>query len=696
MTSHLIMMMLFLESEGAIRMCGNVCWAVWSFVLGVIPRFFSNEWVGPVVPCPSDVTSLVLPLAVTLLSVRPAKKGEKNQLGGRAGDVLISLGVIATLVLAAAKVAGCLHANLMTGPLAAWMLAQSLTLPCEAVAVAGWVLLTLRMPSDGARGADGGTPSSFRAPVLYVAGALWPLLSLALGLCLCGQDPRAALLHDGAEPPLVCALAVFGLSGLFLILLRRLRAGIRAIDLAALLSGCMTFRAMAELSCGFMETLSGSCPGILGTLAVAYPMAVAVLSALLLSAVVLGRRSLQASPPSARGPRPSLVGVPGSDQLTDRERQVLADTLAGYTGKRIAEERGLAESTVGTYRRRGYEKLGVSTKRELMSLVAEHGSSADDAPAGRVGEGPSASSRRRSLGAGAAALVALVFLSAFLPPVYAPLDVPPYGLDLADLSPFALGVLLVVGGMALWTYRCSGKKSHALEKDVVYTGKEARGAAAFFGAVSLSSGLLVGQAWQTPLPDFTSLPMIFEFLAYRLCALLGVAALLCHQALSRRLGCGEAAASVRPCRVMGEGLEELVFHDSRGIVLLGAGFLLVNLDSKLTSYMLPEMYVHAYALMRALPRFVVLLAFIWCVASFRSVLNAAAGAGGLEARLVGEGLSPLQARVVAMSLEGASCDEIGRRLHLAPSTVRAYRSKACRRLGAGSITELGASLQPKK
>ena len=78
MTSHLIMMMLFLESEGAIRMCGNVCWVVWSFVLGAIPRFFSSEWVGPVVPCPADVAALVLPLAVALLSSRPATKGEKN------------------------------------------------------------------------------------------------------------------------------------------------------------------------------------------------------------------------------------------------------------------------------------------------------------------------------------------------------------------------------------------------------------------------------------------------------------------------------------------------------------------------------------------------------------------------------------------------------------------------------------------
>ena len=85
MTSHLIKMVPFLEAEGAIRMCGNVCWVVWSFVLGAIPRFFSSEWLGPVVPCPSDVATLVLPLAVTLLSVRPAKRAIRTGLAGGRG-----------------------------------------------------------------------------------------------------------------------------------------------------------------------------------------------------------------------------------------------------------------------------------------------------------------------------------------------------------------------------------------------------------------------------------------------------------------------------------------------------------------------------------------------------------------------------------------------------------------------------------
>ena len=132
---------------------------MWERLLGRLelrPRshsavLFQREWLGPVVPCPSDVATLVLPLAVTLLSVRPAKKGDKNRPSGRAGDVLISLGALAALVLAVAIVAGYLHASSMSGALAAWTLTQSLALPCEAVAVAGWVLLAPPCPMMGLR-----------------------------------------------------------------------------------------------------------------------------------------------------------------------------------------------------------------------------------------------------------------------------------------------------------------------------------------------------------------------------------------------------------------------------------------------------------------------------------------------------------------------------------------------------------------
>ncbi len=56
-------------------------------------------------------------------------------------------------------------------------------------------------------------------------------------------------------------------------------------------------------------------------------------------------------------------------RLTARERQVICRILDGVTVERIAGDLGLKPTTVITYRTRAYEKLGVSTRRELFSVV---------------------------------------------------------------------------------------------------------------------------------------------------------------------------------------------------------------------------------------------------------------------------------------------------------------------------------------
>ena len=69
--------------------------------------------------------------------------------------------------------------------------------------------------------------------------------------------------------------------------------------------------------------------------------------------------------------RPSVSD--GIDQLcallTQRERQVILRILDGATMARIAGELGLKPTTVITYRSRAYEKLGISSRRELFSAV---------------------------------------------------------------------------------------------------------------------------------------------------------------------------------------------------------------------------------------------------------------------------------------------------------------------------------------
>ncbi|MEJ2456279.1 MAG: LuxR C-terminal-related transcriptional regulator [Candidatus Thiodiazotropha sp.] len=72
----------------------------------------------------------------------------------------------------------------------------------------------------------------------------------------------------------------------------------------------------------------------------------------------------------------------GIDQLcsllTQRERQVILRILDGVTVEQIAGELGLKPTTVITYRSRAYEKLGISSRRELFSAVLRNrkGSSA--------------------------------------------------------------------------------------------------------------------------------------------------------------------------------------------------------------------------------------------------------------------------------------------------------------------------------
>lgn len=52
-------------------------------------------------------------------------------------------------------------------------------------------------------------------------------------------------------------------------------------------------------------------------------------------------------------------------QLTERERQVCARTVIGMTAKQSAQDLGIAETSVITYRKRAYQRLGVANARQL-------------------------------------------------------------------------------------------------------------------------------------------------------------------------------------------------------------------------------------------------------------------------------------------------------------------------------------------
>jgi DNA-binding NarL/FixJ family response regulator len=72
---------------------------------------------------------------------------------------------------------------------------------------------------------------------------------------------------------------------------------------------------------------------------------------------------------------PSLrvVNAHGNTLVTPREEQVVALVAEGLSNRQIAEELGLSEHTVKKYLFRIFDKLGISTRVELVLYAVNHG-----------------------------------------------------------------------------------------------------------------------------------------------------------------------------------------------------------------------------------------------------------------------------------------------------------------------------------
>lgn len=85
------------------------------------------------------------------------------------------------------------------------------------------------------------------------------------------------------------------------------------------------------------------------------------------------RRSPEPASPTASGRRGMAAAAAmtpppdgDADTLAPREQQVLELLVKGYSYKDVSKELGISTSTVGTYVQRIYEKLHVSSRREIM------------------------------------------------------------------------------------------------------------------------------------------------------------------------------------------------------------------------------------------------------------------------------------------------------------------------------------------
>ncbi len=87
-------------------------------------------------------------------------------------------------------------------------------------------------------------------------------------------------------------------------------------------------------------------------------------------------------------PAPSLVMEDNSPSLTVRELQVVQCAAKGRTNRAIASELGLSEHTVKNYLFRAFEKLGVSSRVELLFYLTLRGHLVNAAEAEAEGSEP--------------------------------------------------------------------------------------------------------------------------------------------------------------------------------------------------------------------------------------------------------------------------------------------------------------------
>jgi DNA-binding CsgD family transcriptional regulator len=70
-----------------------------------------------------------------------------------------------------------------------------------------------------------------------------------------------------------------------------------------------------------------------------------------------------------------VVNVKGKPLLTAREEQVVALVADGLSNREVAVELGLSEHTIKKYMLRIFDKLGVSTRVELLLYAISNGES---------------------------------------------------------------------------------------------------------------------------------------------------------------------------------------------------------------------------------------------------------------------------------------------------------------------------------
>ena len=494
-----------------------------------------------------------------------------------------------------------------------WAIAPGLTAIPGALALAGWVCLSLG-EKDERRAARSGALAGELVAVLALLAAAWLL-----------PVPRVAS-------------AVF-LGALFaLAVLTRARAG-RSLSEPELFAALAP---AALLSCSMAAGESG-----LVVLATASLVALSACGVPLLASLASGGDEGD----YAATMRRALDDL-AERELSDREREVLVRTLCGEPRRVIAQALDVSESTVGTNRTRGYEKLGVSSKVELVSRVSSWTSDAGSLR-------PDGSGRRR-VPSWARALLGAALLALLLAPWAGP--VRPVVACLAGdvLSCVALVAFLVLAPD-------TGGRRALRERTGVRPSWE-RGVVCLLCSVAVP--LVFVSSWPL-VPGRRSLAALVLALGV---LYLGARPVSADPGIDVRTWLRRSTVS---------GLRELACRGREVTALAGLSLLLGScLTVPLEVF--PGVVEGLWCLVAALGALVFGVAFRPAARDDREEQVAI---------LRRAGLSELQANVALLLSLGEGERAICERLHVAPGTVKSARTRCYRALGIHNAVELREYLE---
>ena len=629
-------------------------WCLWLAGLTSVP-YVTGNISAPVIPGLIDTSALCVAIALVVLWDRYEANFADTETTRRAKirGTLITTGLYSMLALTVIESISVIRGrdpleSELVIALNEWL--SLVEFACFVLAALGWALAS----GD----ADHEDPlSRSHRPTLFCMGAILPMMAFALSeqtgidsapesLVLCGAFALMVLFVTQRVVPSWCPSQLDAL----LLLCGQLSAiALRSIVLGDIRYG---FDENAPLA-GWDLLL------VVFTIVVTLPY---------LASLIHRERKPDARPSAtdAYDTGMSLLrGADGGHTLTDRELEVLAQTLAGESARVIAGNLGIAESTVATFRRRGYKKLNVSGKDALLQF-ADDQKAKDPDPT----DGSSKTAERKPSSALCWSIWICLFVAALVLR-------PPTELEVGEMMLFdtsrhvawILGLILVAvaasrlasGHQLIGEPSASPKASHV---------GSLPSSPAVLPLCALSFPITMYFSWMQS-PDY--LP--WAVLCLQLCPIaLGMETILQSDGLPR--------TATQLIRAFEAGVDAFLFRGTDGVLLLGL--------SCIFSVQMGDMTFSDIPLYFCLSSIAVdLLCVFEAVSAAHAPRQLSRKQTDRALRyLEGRGLGELQARVALSIALGQSTREICSSCQTTRATVKSYRLRSYQTLGVHSAREL--------